>query len=159
MVGDSKRKINKAMTYKTNNLLGLLIKKGGVMRVLYRDSISTVLAVVGAVVMFAKLQSYSWWLIGSWTGAVGVLAVLGLAILLTNVVEIYKLADGAALAEFSAWILAATVTIASLFYATTRSEFIWSGALIGFAWLAQVTRHVWRKTHAHTNQHHYMPVT
>ena len=125
------------------------------MRILWRDTLSALLAVFGAVVIYAKLQSYSWWLIGSWTGALGVIAIIGLAILLTNIVELAKLADGATILELSAWLLAATVTVASLFSTTTKAEFVWSGAFIGVAWLAQTSRHLWRGTHSHG--HHYIP--
>lgn len=125
------------------------------MKTIYRDSIATLLAVVGGVVMFAKLNSYSWWLIGSWTGALSVLAVLGLAILLTNAVDLFRNSDESVLVEFSLWLAATTVTVASLFAATTKAEFIWSGGLIGAAWLAQTVRHAWRATNTHG--HHYLP--
>lgn len=127
------------------------------MRTVYRDVIAAVLAVLGGVVVFAKINSFTWWLIGSWTGALGVLAVLGLAILLTNVVELWRMEDGPAITEFSLWLLAATVTVASLFVTTNKAEFIWSGSLIGFAWLAQTTRHIWRSLH--TTPHHYYPAS
>lgn len=125
------------------------------MKTIYRDSIATLLAVVGGVVMFAKLNSYSWWLIGSWTGALGVLAVLGLAILLTNAIDLFRTSDESVLIEFSLWLAAAAVTVTSLFAATTKVEFIWSGALIGLAWLAQTVRHAWHTTNTHG--HHYLP--
>jgi len=125
------------------------------MKTIYRDSISAILVVIGAVVMFAKLSSFSWWLIGSWTGALGVLAVIGLAILLTNVVDLFNTSDESVLAESSLWLAAATVTVTSLFAVTTKAEFIWSGALIGLAWLAQTVRHAWHSTHTHG--HHYLP--
>ena len=127
------------------------------MKTVYRDSISAVIAVIGGVVMFARLESYSWWLIGSWKGALGVLAVLGLAMLLTNIREIYRMADGAAIAEFTLWLAAASMTVAALFSTTTKAEFIWSGALIGLAWLAQTGRHVWRSMH--TPGHRYLPAS
>ena len=112
------------------------------MKTTFRDVIAAILAVVGGVVMFAKLQSYNWWLIGSWRGALGVLAVLGLGILLTNIVEVVRMEDGAAVGEFALWAVAAAVTVVSLVVATTQAEFIWSGIAIGVAWLAQLSRHL-----------------
>jgi len=126
------------------------------MKTIWRDTISALLAVFGGVVMFARLQDYSWWLIGSWKGALGVLAVTGLAIAVTNAVELYKLEDGPALFELFAWLMAATVVIGSLFTTTTQTEFVWSGVFVGFAWLTQTTRDIWRSTHHRS--HHYMPV-
>jgi len=121
----------------------------------YQDSISALLAIVGGITVFAKLESYSWWLIGSWKGALGVLAVLGLGMMLTNVQELLKLADGAAITEFSLWLVAATVTIASLFATTNKAEFLWSSAAIGVAWLAQFSHYLWHLLH--TPPHHYSP--
>lgn len=125
------------------------------MKATFRDVIAAILAVAGGVVMFAKLQSYNWWLIGSWRGALGVLAVLGLGILLTNIVEVFRMDDGAAVGEFALWVVAATVTIVSLAVATTQAEFIWSGIAIGVAWLAQLGRHLWST--GDTTHHTYIP--
>lgn len=123
------------------------------MKVLYRDIAAATAAVVGGVAMFAKLNSYSWWLIGSWKGAIGVLAVLGLAIMLTNIVEIFREADAPALGELFAWLFAGTVAVASLFATTsTKLEFIWTGVVIGVAWLLQTTRHAWRAGHHKPSQ-------
>ncbi len=114
---------------------------------MYRDILSIALAILGGVVMFAKLSSYSWVLIGSWAGALGVIAVIGLAIFLLNSLELLKLSDNAAIVEFSVWVAAAVVIVASLGATTTRAEFIASGSLIGAGWLAQMARDWWRSTH------------
>jgi hypothetical protein len=127
------------------------------MKTLYRDIISAVLAIAGGVIVFAKLNSYDWWLLGSWRGALGVIAVLGLGALLTNIAEVVKMVDGAAATEFVAWSFAAVVTITNLVAATTKAGLIWSSALIGLAWLTQITRHVWRATHH--KGHHYFAAT
>ena len=124
------------------------------MRLSWRDGVASLLALLGAVVMFAKLQSYSWWLIGSWKGALGVLAVVGGAILLTNVVELVRAASLPSMGEVGLWVATATVVIASLFSTTTKAEFVSSGVMIGLAWLSQLTDHSW--TTAHTNKHGYI---
>jgi hypothetical protein len=123
------------------------------MKMISRDIISTILAVGGGVIVFAKLNAYSWWSLGSWTSVLGVLAVIGAAILLTNIQELAEMSDGAAVMEFLAWLAAVTVTIPSLAAVTTRAEFIWSGAMIGLAWAVQTTRHAWRATR-HRGQHY-----
>lgn len=125
------------------------------MKRVYRDIISAILAIAGGVVMFAKLQSYNWWLIGSWRGALGVLAVLGLGILLTNITEVVRMDDGAAVGEFVLWAAAAIVVITSLAVTTTQAEFIWSGVAVGLAWLAQTGRHLWSSDD--TTRHTYIP--
>lgn len=116
------------------------------MKTTYRTGISAILVIVGGIVMFAKLNSFSWWLIGSWAGALGVLGVLGLAVLLLNSANLFRTSDEFVLAEQSLWLAAATVTIASLLAVTTKAEFVWSGMLIGLAWLTQALWHVGHKT-------------
>lgn len=118
------------------------------MKTMYRDLLSIALAILGAVVMFAKLSSYSWVLIGSWAGALGVLAVIGLAIFLVNSFELFKLSDNIAIIEFTLWMAAAVVITSSLASTTTKAEFIASGALIGASWLVQMGRDWWRSLHS-----------
>lgn len=125
------------------------------MKLTWRDIVAAVLAVTGGVVVFAKLQSYTWWLIGSWKGALGVLAVLGLGILLTNIVDLVKLADMGSVSELFVWLIAATVVIASLAAATTRLEFIYGAVFVGLGWLAQLAAHGWNSSHSH-GTHHYV---
>jgi nitrate reductase gamma subunit len=126
------------------------------MKTSWRDLLSGALIVLGGLTVFAKLQSYSWWLIGSWKGALGVITVLGLGILLTNIVEIAKLADLTTVAETLLWLATATVAIAGLFATTTKAEFISTAALVGLSWVAQFGRHIWVTTHSHGS--HYVPV-
>lgn len=126
------------------------------MKLTWRDTVAAVLAVTGAVVVFAKLQSYSWWLISSWKDALGVLAVLGVGILLTNIVELVKMADLAGIGELFLWLIAATVVISGLFSATTKAELIVGTVFIGLAWLAQLASHSLNSSHSH-GTHHYVP--
>ncbi len=125
------------------------------MKTYWKDIVSSVLVVLGAVVVFAKLQAYSWWLLGSWGGALAVISVIGLAILATNAVEIAKLLDMTSFLEACLWMATITVAVVGLFSNTTRLEFIWTAALIGVSWLAQFSRHLWVTTHHHTI--HYAP--
>jgi len=124
------------------------------MKTSWRDLFSGALIVLGGLAVFARLQSYSWWLVGSWKGALGLVAVLGLGILLTNIVEIAKFADLTTFAESLLWLAAGTVTVAGLFATTTKLEFVSAAALIGLSWMAQFGRHIWVTTHSHDS--HYV---
>lgn len=126
------------------------------MRRAWKDVLSSVLAAAGGVVVFAKLESYHWWLIGSWKGAVGVLAVLGLTMALTNVGELRKFTDAPSVLETYLWLLSAIAVAGSLLSTTTKPEFVTCAIAVGVAWLAQTTRHAWRATHHHGT--HYLPV-
>lgn len=117
------------------------------MKLTWRDTVATIFAILGSVVVYAKLQSYSWWLLGSWGGALGVVAVIGLAIVVLYCVDWFLNATLGVFGEMVLWILAATVTIGSLFATTTEAEFVWSSVLVGLAWLAQLCAHSWDTTH------------
>lgn len=108
---------------------------------------------IGAIVVFVKLENYSWWLIGSWKGVLVVLAVLGLGVLLTNIGEMVKLVDASTYIEVFLWIVAATVVIASLYGTTTIDDFVASVVFIGLVWAAQFFRHVWDSSQTHNRQH------
>jgi len=119
-----------------------------------KDILSSTLVILGAVVVFAKLQAYSWWLIGSYKGALGVLAVIGVGILLTNIIELVQLKSLPSFGETFMWLVAATIVIASLAVTTTKAEFVAAAIAIGVTWLAQVADHAWSSTH---HEHHYLP--
>ncbi|MDL2341664.1 MAG: hypothetical protein QFB87_01120 [Patescibacteria group bacterium] len=121
------------------------------MNKMLRDIMASALVIFGGVVVFAKLQSYSWWLIGSWKGALGVVAVTGLLIALTNITELVK-DDSASLFESLIWMIAAAATVVSLVLVTTRAEFIASSVLVGLAWGTQLVRHLWETNHHSPDQ-------
>lgn len=120
------------------------------MKLSWRDVVAFLLATFGGVVVFAKLNSYSWWLIGSWKGALGVVAVTGLAIMATYFIDWFRNEASGIIGEMFLWIVAATAVIGSLFATTNKVEFVWSAALIGVAWLGQLGAHTWDSTHDHT---------
>lgn len=121
------------------------------MKLSWRDVLAALLAVFGAVVVFAKLQSYSWWLLGSWKGALGVVAVVGLAILAIYLIDWFRSETLGTMGEMFLWFGAATVVIGSLFATTTKAEFICSASAVGLSWVAQLGAHVWDSTHGHTS--------
>jgi hypothetical protein len=121
------------------------------MKLSWRDMLATIVALCGAVVVFAKLRSYSWWLIGSWKGALGVMAVLGLAVAGLYAIDWVSNQTMAPLGEMFLWGMAAVTIFVSLFASTTKAEFIWSATLLGVAWLVQLTAHAWDTTHNHTS--------
>lgn len=126
------------------------------MKLTWRDIVSSTFAVIGLVVVFAKIQSYSWWLIGSWKGALVVIGVIGLGILLTNIQELVKVFNGYTLTQIILWVIAATVVVGSLFVATTSLEFYVAAALIGLAWLTQMMDHVLVTSRSHGHWPHTM---
>ena len=123
------------------------------MQYTWRDALATLLTLIGAVVVFARLKSYSWWLIGSWKGALGVMAVIGLGIFALYLIDLVKFVNLATTVELVVWVFAATLIIACLATRTTKVEFIWSAALLGLSWLAPFVSHLLVSTHHHSS--HY----
>ncbi len=121
------------------------------MKLSRRDVVTPIVALFGAVVVFAKLQSYSWWLIGSWRGALGVISVLGLIVAVFYAVDWVRNETMAPLGEMLLWGAAAVIAVAGMSVTTTKAEFVWAASLIGVAWLAQLSAHVWDTTHDHTS--------
>lgn len=124
------------------------------MKLSWRDVLATVLALAGGVVVFAKLQSYSWVLIGSWKGALGVVSGIGLAIVTAYLIDWFRDETIVPLGEMVLWIAAATVAIASMFTTTTKAEFVSSAVLIAVAWLVQLGVHTWDSAHDHRPSHY-----
>ncbi len=119
------------------------------MKFSFRDILAGMLTLLGVVVMYAKLQSYSWWLIGSWKGAMAVLAVIGLAVMLTNIAELVKFADLTSFAEAVLWAAVVTLVAVGLFATATKAEFVSTTVLIALAWVAQITHHEVEYRHNH----------
>lgn len=122
----------------------------------WKDVVTSTLAVFGGIVVFAKLQDYSWWLIGSWKGALGVIAVTGLAILAVNLIELLRVEEFTTIGEMALWLTSATVIVASLLVTTTKAEFIASAILVGLSWVAQLTSHIWGSLHTDDHRPHYV---
>ena len=120
------------------------------MKLSWRDIVAGALAILGGVVVFAKLESYSWALIGSWKGALGVIAVIGLLIAALYAIDWVENEASGVFGEVFLWIVAATTVIGSLFATTNKTEFVWSSSLIALAWIAQLGAHTWDTTH-HTS--------
>ena len=120
------------------------------MNLSWRDTFSTILAAAGGVEVFAKLRDYSWWLIGSWKGAVAVLGVLGLGMLLANMGELTDWRNWVNWSEVALWLGAAVLVVIGLF-AASQAMFYSAAIVLGVTWLAVIVRHT-----AHTTNitHH-----
>lgn len=120
----------------------------------WKDMVSAALVVLGGVVMFAKLQSYDWWLIGSWKGALGVLAGIGVALFIVNIQQLLEFDTVANFFQIVLWAATITVIISSLLVTTTKVEFISSGILIGLTWLLQLAQDMWDRVPTHHGTHY-----
>jgi len=121
------------------------------MKLSWRDIAATLFAIGGALVVFAKLESYSWALIGSWKGALGVVAILGLATASLYAVDWFNNTTMGPLGEMFLWGVAALTIVISLLVTTSKAEFVWSAALLGIAWGTELGAHAWDTTHHHTS--------
>jgi len=119
------------------------------MNTTWRDFASTALVTAGGVIMFAKLQEYSWWLIGSWKGALGVLAAFGAGLLIINIQQLLQFETVANAIEIIVWAGAIAMVTTSMLVTTTKAEFIVSGALFGIIWLGQLAQDAWDRVPTH----------
>lgn len=98
----------------------------------------------GGAVVFAKLQEYSWWLIGdSWRTAVAVLAGAGLAALLVGTVG--ARAEGTHRntfddVEIGAAVIALGLAVTGMIV-TSELVFYSLAAVMGALWLTAIIRH------------------
>ena len=123
------------------------------MKLSWRDVLATLLAIAGGVIVFAKLQSYSWAMIGSWRGALGVIAVLGLGMGAVYFVDWIRSETLGVVWEIFLWAVAGTVTIANMASKTSKAGFVWSAVMIGIAWLYQLGNHAWDSSHDRISSH------
>lgn len=125
------------------------------MNLTWRDAVTTVLAALGVLAVIAKIAGYSWWLVGSWKGAVATVGVLGLLMLLVNTADLVDFSEWSTWAEATLWLGAAALVVVGLFVASQPLFYI-AAAVIGLAWLTSLARHEWETT-THHRQHPSTP--
>jgi hypothetical protein len=125
------------------------------MNTTWKDLASTAFIIAAGVVVFAKLQEYTWWLIGSWKGALAVLAALGVGMLVVNIQQLLEFETLANAGEIILWAATITMFIASLVVATTtKAEFLVSAGLLAIIWLGQVLQDAWDRVPTHHGTHY-----
>jgi hypothetical protein len=130
------------------------------MKYSFRDNLALILVLLLAIITYARLNYYTWWLIGSYKGALVTIGVIGLAILALYSVELIKFVNISITAQTLLWLISATVIIASLFSKTTRSEFIWSVALIFVSWAIELSGHIMESSkHNSSSSSKYMLIS
>jgi hypothetical protein len=116
------------------------------MKLSWRDTVNTLLVILGALAVYGKLHSYSWWLIGSWKGAVATIGGLGLIMLLVSLTEVMdelgELRNWINFSESVLWLAAAVAVVIGLF-AASKGMFYTAAIVLGVIWLGSLLRH-WR---------------
>jgi len=110
------------------------------MKLTWRDLVTTLLAIAGGAVVYAKYYNYSWAVIGSWRSAVAVLAAIGI---LMFAFSAFDFANRSILnvGEMVLGIVAIGLAITGLFVAS--SQIFYSLAIVlGVLWLVDTARHV-----------------
>ena len=109
------------------------------MKLSFKDVATTIVAIVVAVGLVAKLRSYDWAFIGSWKGAVGTLGILGFLMLLF---------DEADFLRFNSWgmfeglfaLVGAGLLVAGLLVASKLLFVLLAADILAF-WLTSLARH------------------
>ena len=119
------------------------------MNLSWRDMLTTVLAIIGGVEVFARIQALNWPLIGSYKSALVVLGVIGLLMLALNITELFDADNWVNWGEAVLWIAAAIVIVIGMF-AASQPLFYIAAAILAVTWIAMLARHSWHTTHTHT---------
>lgn len=118
----------------------------------WKDITSSLVAVLAAVAVFAKLQGYSWLMLGSWRSALGALAVLGAALFLINIQQFLRGETVTYLFLSLMWVLSGTLVISFLFSDTTKAQFLTAAALLAATWLIQLAQDMWDRAPSHKHK-------
>lgn len=128
------------------------------MKLTWRDIITTLLALTGGAVVYAKFYQYSWALIGSWRSAVMALAAVGLAMLLVTGFDTEN-QSWLNIGEMIFGIIAAGLIITGVFVA---SSFVFYSLtiILGALYAVSTARHI-RHSILHdgttSSFHHHVP--
>ncbi|HET9174603.1 MAG TPA: hypothetical protein VFN56_05005 [Candidatus Saccharimonadales bacterium] len=112
----------------------------------WKDILNTVLAAAGVTLVWARLHDYTWWLIGSWKGAMATLGALGLVLLVVNMSEMADLDNWFNFGESLLWVATAAVIVTGLFTAS-EALFITAAIMLGVLYAGILGRHVYHSMH------------
>lgn len=109
------------------------------MKLSWKDLVTTILAILGGAVVYAKIYDYPWAVIGSWRSATMVMAVIGLAILAYSN---FNFANRSILnvAEMLFGVVALGLAVVGSIVAS-EPVFYSLAAILGTAWLVDTARH------------------
>lgn len=126
------------------------------MKLSWRDVLSSLFVVAGGAVVYAKIQEYSWWLIGdSWRWSTVVVALLGLAAFLAATYRAREEGTKRNLfddVDIGIGLIAAGVAAAGVIFA---SEFLFYtfAAIAGALWLTAMARRLTHTISSDTYRH------
>jgi len=110
------------------------------MRLTWKDTINTLLAIGGGAIVYAKFYSYTWAVIGSWRSAVAVLALIGL---LMFAFSSFNFANRSIL-NITEVVLGSLAIVLAIVGMITTSQFVFYSlaTVLGLIWLVDTARHV-----------------
>lgn len=109
------------------------------MKLSWRDIVTTLLALAGGAVVYAKFYDYSWAVIGSWRSAVAVLAAIGV---LMFAFSAFDFANRSILniGEMVVGVAAIGLAVTGMIFASSTVFYSLAVAL-GVLWLVDTARH------------------
>jgi hypothetical protein len=118
------------------------------MKLSWRDLVNTLLVASGAVIVYARLQDFSWWFVNSWRGTVTALAAIGV---IGAMVAYHDADSGTFLSRLEVWLYGLAV-IAGIFAVIVGWQWaaLTFGGILGAEWLISTARHT-RHTMVHEN--------
>ena len=126
------------------------------MKLSWRDTVNTLLALAGGAIVYAKFYDYSWAMIGSWRTATAILAVIGLLMVAFSAFDTrnYSILN---IGEMLVGALAVGLAVVGMI--VTSSPVFYSLAIaLGTLWLVDTARHVRHSWMSGGSTHHPAPV-
>jgi len=110
------------------------------MRLSWRDFVTTVLAISGGAIVYAKFYEYSWAMIGSWRSAAAMLTGIGLLMVIFSAFDV---SNGSVLnmGEMLAGIFALLIALIGI-SVTSSPVFYILATTLGVMWFVDTSRHV-----------------
>lgn len=109
------------------------------MKLSWKDIVTTLLAVLGGVIVYAKFYNYSWAIIGSWQSATAVLAGIGV---LMFAFSAFDFANHSILnvGEMFLGLIAIGLALTGMLFVSEPIFYALAGT-IGLLWLVDTARH------------------
>ena len=108
----------------------------------WRDIVTTLLAVAGGVIVYAKLQDYGWWLVSSWRGVVAALGVIGIAMCITAGGDLDNRSTLNRLEAILGMLSFGLIVVGLIFSSQFISLIL--ATVLGALWLVSTARHIRR---------------
>jgi hypothetical protein len=123
------------------------------MKISWKDAMTTLFALVGGAVVYAKFYSFSWAMVGSWRSAVALLILAGILMFAFSSFDF----DNYSILNVSEMVMGLAAIVLAIIGVIVVSQTIFYtlAVVLGVFWLADTARHVRHSIIGHTPISHH----